>query len=145
MLSLRFLSLFTCLLAGWAPKCGPRKVNPEGWAKNPRKVGRWGDGWGPKGGAPKGGRPKISRFFSSPATFLIFSPLSGGLLVEFLVVFEAPQMCTFGVLGLSCETPAAQKPPGFHTTAREPQLHAHKDVNQLADELHLWLSSSSRL
>ena len=30
-------------------------------------------------------------------------------------------MCTFGVLGLSCETPAAPKPSGFHTTAREPK------------------------
>ena len=30
-------------------------------------------------------------------------------------------MCTFGVLGLSFEAPAAPKPPGFHTTAREPK------------------------
>ena len=30
-------------------------------------------------------------------------------------------MYTFGVLGLSCEAPAAPKPPGFHTTAREPK------------------------
>ena len=30
-------------------------------------------------------------------------------------------MFTFGVLGLSCEAPAAPKPPGFHTTAREPK------------------------
>ena len=31
-------------------------------------------------------------------------------------------MCTFGVLGLLCEAPAALGPPGFHTTTRE---HAH--------------------
>ena len=30
-------------------------------------------------------------------------------------------MCAFGVLGLSCEAPAAPKPPGSHTTAREPK------------------------
>ena len=30
-------------------------------------------------------------------------------------------MCAFGVLGLSCEAPAVPKPPGFHTTAREPK------------------------
>ena len=28
-------------------------------------------------------------------------------------------MCTFAVLGQSCEAPAAPKPPGFHTTERE--------------------------
>ena len=27
-------------------------------------------------------------------------------------------MCTFGVLGLSCEAPGAQKLPGLHTTTR---------------------------
>ena len=36
-------------------------------------------------------------------------------------------MCTFGVLGFSCEAPAAPKPPGFHTTAREPK-RAHLRV-----------------
>ena len=39
-------------------------------------------------------------------------------------------MCTFGVLGLSCEALAAQsgpKPPGFHTTTREPK-RAHLRV-----------------
>ena len=30
-------------------------------------------------------------------------------------------MCTFGVLGLSCEVLAAPKPSGFHTTTREPK------------------------
>ena len=36
-------------------------------------------------------------------------------------------MFTFGVLGLSCEAPAALKPPGFHTTTREPK-RAHLRV-----------------
>ena len=35
-------------------------------------------------------------------------------------------MCTFGVLGLSCEAPAALKPPGFHTTTRELQTFTFK-------------------
>ena len=30
-------------------------------------------------------------------------------------------MFTFGVPGLLCEAPAPRKPPGFHTTAREPK------------------------
>ena len=30
-------------------------------------------------------------------------------------------MCAFGVLWLSCGAPEAPKPPGFHTTAREPE------------------------
>ena len=42
-------------------------------------------------------------------------------------------MCTFGVLGLSCEAPAAPKPPGLHTTAREPK-RAH--VRALALRKH---------
>ena len=50
--------------------------------------------------------PEISFFLLSLG---VFSLNFGG-------VFEGrdPQMCTFGFLGLSCETPAALKPPGFH-------------------------------
>ena len=36
---------------------------------------------------------------------------------------RGPEMLTFGVLGLSCEAPAAPKPPAFHTTARTPNVH----------------------
>ena len=58
-----------------------------------------------KGGAPKGEGPKISRFFSlSPATkFVLFFPLLGVFSWNFGGVFEdrGPEMCTFGVLGLS--------------------------------------------
>ena len=67
-----------------------------------------GESGGSKGGGSKGGRSKGG------------GSKGGGSRVGILVVFEAPgaQMCTFGVLGLSCEAPAAPKPPGFHTTAR---------------------------
>ena len=60
---------------------------------------------------PSAGPPKISRFFfPSPATIFILSSLSWGSSCGILVVFlkrRGPEMCTFGVLGLSCETPAA--------------------------------------
>ena len=77
-------------------------------------------------GGPNGERgrrgPKISRFFLlSPTGNFIRCSLSGGFLVEFwwcLKRWDA-QMCAFGVLWLLCEAPAA-RPPGFHTTAREP-------------------------
>ena len=69
-------------------------------------------GAAPKGGAPKGGGPKISRFFSLSATVSLFLCLSGCLLVELWWCLKRrnPQMCTVGVLGLSCEAPAAPKP-----------------------------------
>ena len=62
--------------------------------------------------------------FFSPPQNSFFSLLSGGHLVEFWWCFlkrRDPRMCTFGVLGLSCEAWAAEKPPGVHTTAREPK------------------------
>ena len=97
------LGLCWCLgVCGGAPKCGaPKGGAPKGGA--------------PKGGAPKGAGPKFSRFFfSSPAAkFVLFFPLWGssrGILVGFLKR-RGPDMCTFGVLGLSCEAPAAPKPP----------------------------------
>ena len=78
-------------------------------------------------GAPKGG-PKISRFFFRlPPPVSLFLSLTVCLLVVWWCL-EAPwPLCTFGVLGLSCEAPAAPKPPGFHTTAREPK-RAHLRV-----------------
>ena len=89
-------------------------------------------GWGapkggaPKGGAPKGGTPKgrgphVRAFFSLSCPR--FRSFSGGLLVEcwWCLKRRDPLMCTFGVLGLSCETPAAPKPLELQTTAREPK------------------------
>ena len=85
---------------------------------------------GPKGGGPKGGGPKgggrrvgaegwgskISRFFfplSPPDHFILSVSLCGVFSWNFGGVFESggiALMCAFGVLGLSCEAPAAPKP-----------------------------------
>ena len=89
---------------------------PEGWAK-PRKSGaqKGGsrEGCGPEGWGPEGwdeSAPNFALFFPSPATmFALFVLSLGVLLVEFWWCLKrrGPQMCTFGVLGLSCEAPAA--------------------------------------
>ena len=73
---------------------GPTGLGPEGWA---RRVG------------PKGGAPHFALFFPSPATIFILSSLLGVFSWNFGERRD-PQMCTFGVLGLSCETPAAPRP-----------------------------------
>ena len=109
----------------------PKGGSPEGWGAQTQKGGapKGGapKGGAPKGGAPKGGRPKISRFFSLPATIFFLSSLSWGSFRGILVGFlkrKGPEMCTFGVLGLSCASPRRPGlvgPPGFHTTAREPK------------------------
>ena len=75
--------------------------------------------WGPEGWGPK-----ISRFFSVSRSHFrsfclslgVFSWFFGGVWKR-----RGSQMFTFGVLGLSCEAPAAPKPPGFHTTTRGPK------------------------
>ena len=75
-------------------------------------------GWSPQGGGPKGGGSKggpergghkKSHFCPPPGAFSHF--LSSH---KNLMVFDAvgPPMCSFGVLGLSCETPVAPKPRG---------------------------------
>ena len=93
-----------CLAEG-GPAEGPRRVGapkgggPEGWGA--RRVG-----------GPKGGGPEISRFFfPRPPLCSFFLPLLGVVSWNFGGVIEGrdPQMCTFGVLGLSCEAPAAPK------------------------------------
>ena len=80
---------------------GPRRKGPR--RVGPRRVGpRSGS---PQGGAPKGGLPKISRFFffSFPAPIFFHSSLF------WCLKRRGPEMFTFGVLGLSCEAPAAVK------------------------------------
>ena len=72
-------------------------------------------GWAPMGG-PEGWGPELwetqnfALSFPSPATFFFLSSLSWvssrGIVVVFLKCRDH-QMCTFGVLGLSCEAPAA--------------------------------------
>ena len=102
----------------------------------PRRVEHTRVDGAPKSGAPKGGGPKISRFFPSPGKLVLFFPLWGssrGILVVFSAgfgdfpgvfswnfggVFErrGAQRCTFGVLGLLCEAPAAPLHYTLHTT-----------------------------
>ena len=100
-----------------------KKWGPEGWGPNPEKVGAR------KVGARRVGALNFALFFPLPPQNSFFSSLSGGLLVEFWWCLKrrGAQVCTFGVLGLSCEAPAAPKPPGFHTTTREPK-RAHLRV-----------------
>ena len=90
---------------GGAPNCGAPKVGPQ--RVGPQRVGA----------------KNLALFFPSPATILILSSSFGGPCVEFWWCLKrlGPEMCTFGVLGLSCEAPAALGPPGLHTTARELQ------------------------
>ena len=73
----------------------------------------------PEAGVCPGGGPKIrSFFFLLPPLVSFFLPLLGRF-VEFCGVIEGrdPQMCPFGVLGLSCEALAAPKPKRAHIRA----------------------------
>ena len=65
--------------------------------------------WDTSGALPSSDRPKFYAFFPSPATIFILSSLFWGSSRGILVVFEGrdPEMCTLGVVGLSCEAPAA--------------------------------------
>ena len=66
------------------------------------------EGWGPEGGPEGWGGPKFRAYSSlSRPHVRSFLCLSGYLLVEFWWCLRrrSPQMCTFGVLGLSCEAP----------------------------------------
>ena len=97
---------------------------------------------GPRRVGPKptfSGGPKNLRFFfflSRPhLRFFFFSlSLSKGLLVEFWWCLKRrdPQMCTFGVLGLWCETPAATKPRA--QMLRKPGL-CHQNSNGCSNQL----------
>ena len=68
----------------------------------------------PKGGGPEGWEVQnFALFFSSPTTsFAFFLSLTVCLLVVFWWCLKRwdPEMCTFGVHGLSCEAPAALGP-----------------------------------
>ena len=103
----------------------PENFGPEGWGP---------ERWGPEQWGPEGWGPKISRFFSPlPPPLSFFLSLSLGLLVEFWWCLKrrGPQMCTFGVLELSCEAPAALKPPGFHFPWGWMRLISTKVANEM--------------
>ena len=95
-------------------KVGPRRVGPR--RVGPRRVGSR------KVGPPKGGGPKISRFFfpfpppfrSHCVSLGVFSWNFGGVLKR-----RCPQMCTLGVLGLSCASPG--RAPAFENTTKIPR------------------------
>ena len=73
-------------------------------------------------------RPTIHSCFPLPLPFRSFS-LSGSFRGN-LVVFLKPQMCAFGVLGLSCETPAAQSRRGLtRQQQHQQQQHQHQTPN----------------
>ena len=108
---------------------GPKSGGPKGWG--PLGVGA-PKGWGPeprKSGARRVGARNFALFFSlSPTGKFILSSLSGGFLVEFWWCLKRrdAQMCAFGVLWLSCGTPAA--PPDRaagvpHDNQRTPNVH----------------------
>ena len=86
---------------------------PKGGAPNPEKVrapkGGRPEGWGPE--KVKG--PRFAFFSVSRHNFHSFFSLLGVLSLNFGGVFLKRRG------GLSCETPAASGPPGFHTTTRE--------------------------
>ena len=91
-----------------APKGGPQTQKngaPRGWG--PEGLGP--EGWGPEG--LEG--PKFRAFFFLPPQCFFFLSSLGCLLVEFWWCLKRrdPQMCPFGVLGLSCETPAEVQRP----------------------------------
>ena len=101
---------------GGAPKGGPRRVGPRRVGPprvGPRRVGP--RRVGPRRVGPRRvGARNFALFSLSCHIFLSFFPLLGVILLNFGGVFEGrdPRVCTFGVLVLLCEAPAAPKPPG---------------------------------
>ena len=109
------------MLNFWTTKGG----GPEGWRPKPRKSGapkgggpdRWrprrveaqtSKKCGPEGRGPRTVGPKFRAFFPLlPPQFSFFLLSLGGLPVEFWWCLKrrGPQMCTFGVLGLSSASP----------------------------------------
>ena len=78
-------------LLGTTPS-GPHPSGPRPSGPRPRPL--------PPLDPPSAGPPKIWLFFPSPVT-IVFLTSSRGILVVFLKRRD-PEMCTFGVLGLSC-------------------------------------------
>ena len=122
---------------GWSPGgWSPGGWSPGGWSPNVEKVGPrgWGpEGWSPKGWSPKGWIPELvdpagwgaqnfALFFPSTIFFLL--ALSWGPFVEFWWCLKrrgGPEMCTFGVLGLSCASPSGPVWWGRRGFTRQPE------------------------
>ena len=99
----------------------PRKSGgPEGWGP---------EGWGNEGWSPERWGPKISRlFFPLPPQFSFFSPSLLVFFVEFWWCLKrrGAQICTFGVLGLSCASPGGPVwwgRRGFTRLPESPNVH----------------------
>ena len=97
---------------------------PKGGGPNPEKV-EPRKGGAPKGGARRVGGPKFRAFFSLlPPQFSSFLlSLSWGPFVEFwwCLKHRGLEMCTFGVLGLSCASPGGPVWWGRRGFTRQPE------------------------
>ena len=96
-------------------KVGPRRVGP-------RRVGP--KGWSPEGWSPEGwGAQNFALFFPSSGTIFFLLSLSWGPFVEFWWCLKrrGPEMCTFGVLGLSCASPGGPVWWGRRGFTRQPE------------------------
>ena len=125
---------------------GPRKVGAQTWkGGSPKfgapkggapKGGAWGpEGWGPEGWGPEGWGPEMvgprkvgpknfALFLPFPATsFLFFFPSLLVFFVKFWWCLKrgCAQMCTFGVLGLSCASPGGPVWWGRRGFTRQPE------------------------
>ena len=112
------------------PEGGPEGWGPEGWGPEGWGPEGWGpEGWGPEGWGPEGwGAQNLSLFSPLPPQNSFFSSLSGGFLVEFWWCLKrrGPEMCTFGVLGLSCASPGGPVwwgRRGFTRQSESPHVH----------------------
>ena len=107
-----------------APKGGaPKGGAPMGLGPKPGKVGPR-KGGAPKGWGPEGGGPKISRFFFPfPPPFRCFCVSLGVFSWNFGGVLKrrCPEMCTFGVLWLSCASPGGPVWWGRRGFTRQPE------------------------
>ena len=90
---------------------------------------------GPLRRTPLRWTPKISLFFPSPATvFILFSLSCWSFSLNFGGVFgdRDPQMCTFGVLGLSCASPGGPVWWGRRGFTRQPENSKRAHLRALA-------------
>ena len=125
---------------GWGPEgWGPQRVGaPKG--EGPQRVGAQRVGAQRVGaqrvgaqrvgaqrvGAQRVGAQNFALFFPLPPQLFILFSLSFGLFVEFWWCLKRrdPQVCTFGVLGLSCASPGGPVWWGRRGFTRQPESHS---------------------